>query len=163
MTQPDHPGAAESELEARTSQQDVVTGLMLALFAASLALCDLGGARFGHEQLLAANEKAQAYASFQAKGVKQSLAEGEADLLKGLLVAGTIDKAKVAAVSGYVQQLDEKAARYFEAFAGVSHQPARVKCAVLPWNTLHAALHGQQSASTEGENDPVPGSGLTER
>lgn len=109
MTHPDH---AESELEARRSHQDVVTGLMLALFAASLALCDLGGGRFGHEQILAANEKAQGYSSSQAKSVKQSLTEGEAGLLKGLLVAEAIAPAKVPAVSAYIQQLDKKAAQY---------------------------------------------------
>jgi len=29
------------------------------------------------------------------------------------------------------------------AFAGVSEFPARVKCASLPWHTLHAALEGE--------------------
>ncbi|HUI11131.1 MAG TPA: SUF system NifU family Fe-S cluster assembly protein [Bacteroidota bacterium] len=29
------------------------------------------------------------------------------------------------------------------AFAGVSEFPARVKCASLPWHTLHAALRGE--------------------
>lgn len=41
-------------------------------------------------------------------------------------------------------------------FAGVKDLPSRVKCAILPWHTLHAALHAEQSASTEGQNDPVP-------
>lgn len=44
-------------------------------------------------------------------------------------------------------------------FEGVKDLPSRVKCAVLPWHTLHAALHSQSSASTEGDEDPVPGSG----
>ena len=36
------------------------------------------------------------------------------------------------------------------AFAGVSEFPARVKCASLPWHTLHAVLEGnQQPISTE--------------
>ena len=36
------------------------------------------------------------------------------------------------------------------AFAGVSEFPARVKCASLPWHTLHAALEGEsQRISTE--------------
>jgi nitrogen fixation NifU-like protein len=36
------------------------------------------------------------------------------------------------------------------AFAGVSEFPARVKCASLPWHTLHAVLDGrQQPISTE--------------
>jgi nitrogen fixation NifU-like protein len=45
-------------------------------------------------------------------------------------------------------------------FAGVRDLPTRVKCAVLPWHTLTAALNAQAVASTEGEVDPVPGSGV---
>jgi nitrogen fixation NifU-like protein len=44
-------------------------------------------------------------------------------------------------------------------FAGVRELPTRVKCAILPWHTLHAALNSLAQASTEGEADPVPGSG----
>jgi nitrogen fixation NifU-like protein len=34
-------------------------------------------------------------------------------------------------------------------FAGVRDYPARVKCASLPWHTMHAALEGEQTATTE--------------
>ncbi len=34
-------------------------------------------------------------------------------------------------------------------FAGVLEFPARVKCASLSWHTLNAALHGDESVSTE--------------
>ncbi len=34
-------------------------------------------------------------------------------------------------------------------FAGVRDYPARVKCASLPWHTMHAALEGQETATTE--------------
>mgnify|MGYP002783774449 CR=1 FL=1 len=40
-------------------------------------------------------------------------------------------------------------------FAGVKDLPSRVKCAVLPWHTLHAALASQETASTEGDQDPL--------
>ncbi|MEB3285683.1 MAG: SUF system NifU family Fe-S cluster assembly protein [Candidatus Sericytochromatia bacterium] len=49
--------------------------------------------------------------------------------------------------------------RYLQAFSGIANLPARVKCAVLPWHTLQAALSGEASSSTEGSGDPVPGSG----
>ncbi len=36
------------------------------------------------------------------------------------------------------------------AFSGVSEFPVRVKCATLPWHTMHSALHGDDTAvSTE--------------
>jgi nitrogen fixation NifU-like protein len=34
-------------------------------------------------------------------------------------------------------------------FAGVREFPVRVKCATLPWHTLHAALNNEQITSTE--------------
>lgn len=34
-------------------------------------------------------------------------------------------------------------------FAGVRDYPARVKCASLSWHTMHAALRGEEMASTE--------------
>jgi nitrogen fixation NifU-like protein len=40
-------------------------------------------------------------------------------------------------------------------FAGVRDLPTRVKCAILPWHTLHAAFNSVVSASTESEDDPM--------
>ncbi|MCC2681151.1 MAG: system FeS assembly protein [Nitrosospira multiformis] len=40
-------------------------------------------------------------------------------------------------------------------FAGVRDLPTRVKCAILPWHTLHAALNSVGTTSTEAEDDPM--------
>jgi len=40
-------------------------------------------------------------------------------------------------------------------FAGVRDLPTRVKCAILPWHTLHAALHSEGSVTTEADADPM--------
>jgi len=40
-------------------------------------------------------------------------------------------------------------------FAGVCDLPTRVKCAILPWHTLHAAFNSTASTSTEAQNDPM--------
>lgn len=39
-------------------------------------------------------------------------------------------------------------------FSGIRDLPTRVKCAILPWHTLHAALHSLSNASTETD-DPA--------
>ncbi|MCC7079361.1 MAG: SUF system NifU family Fe-S cluster assembly protein [Burkholderiales bacterium] len=61
-------------------------------------------------------------------------------------------------------RLDPESAEHhlgrLKVFAGVRDLPTRVKCAILPWHTLHAALNAVAQASTEGEDDPVPGSGV---
>ncbi len=41
-------------------------------------------------------------------------------------------------------------------FAGVRDLPTRVKCAILPWHTLHAAFNSVASTSTEAQKDPMP-------
>jgi nitrogen fixation NifU-like protein len=40
-------------------------------------------------------------------------------------------------------------------FAGVRDLPTRVKCAILPWHTLHAALNSMPTISTEADDDPM--------
>ena len=45
-------------------------------------------------------------------------------------------------------------------FSGIRDLPIRVKCAILPWHTLQAALNSQTSATTEAQSvpqsDPAP-------
>ncbi len=40
-------------------------------------------------------------------------------------------------------------------FAGVRDLPTRVKCAILPWHTLHAAFNSVASTSTEAQEDAM--------
>ena len=40
-------------------------------------------------------------------------------------------------------------------FASVCDLPTRVKCAILPWHTLHAAFNSVASTSTEAEDDSM--------
>ena len=54
------------------------------------------------------------------------------------MIRGTLDPAK-----------DEHILGKLTLFQGVKDLPSRVKCAVLPWATLHSALKGEDVASTE--------------
>lgn len=47
------------------------------------------------------------------------------------------------------EEADENILGRLRVFAGVREFPARVKCASLSWHTLNAALHGDESVSTE--------------
>ena len=40
-------------------------------------------------------------------------------------------------------------------FKGIKDLPSRIKCAVLPWHTLHAAVNSIDHVSTEGSDDPL--------
>ena len=47
------------------------------------------------------------------------------------------------------EETDENQLGNLKIFAGVREFPVRVKCATLPWHTMHAALHNQDHVSTE--------------
>jgi nitrogen fixation NifU-like protein len=48
-----------------------------------------------------------------------------------------------------------KIGRLAAVFAGVCDLPTRVKCAILPWHTVHAAFNSVDSTSTEAGADPM--------
>jgi len=47
------------------------------------------------------------------------------------------------------EEMEENSLGNLKIFAGVREFPVRVKCATLPWHTLHAALNKQEQVSTE--------------
>ena len=51
-------------------------------------------------------------------------------------------------VTGESAGLSEAELGRLAAFSGVSEFPARVKCATLPWHTLHSALQSEQEVVT---------------
>jgi len=88
----------------------------------------------------------KASASMMTANVKGKRVEQAEELVREFreMATGRLD---VAAQTSHLGRL--------AVFAGVKDLPSRVKCAILPWHTLHAALCRQQSTSTEGEADPM--------
>jgi nitrogen fixation protein NifU and related proteins len=82
----------------------------------------------------------KASASMMTQAVK-GRTSGEAEELFGeftKMVRGELD-----------EESQENRLGRLKIFAGVRDFPARVKCASLSWHTLHAALHDDESVSTE--------------
>jgi len=52
-------------------------------------------------------------------------------------------------VTGELEEDVDNELGNLEIFSGVKEFPVRVKCATLPWHTLHAALNKQTVVSTE--------------
>jgi nitrogen fixation NifU-like protein len=89
--------------------------------------------------------------SFQGSGcaISKASASMMADELKGKTVAEArlfFSQYQDMVKTG---KMDEEAMGKLCAFAGVSHFPMRVKCAILPWHAMLAGLDEQPSASTE--------------
>jgi nitrogen fixation protein NifU and related proteins len=89
--------------------------------------------------------------SFQGSGccISKASASMMADELKGKTVAAARDFFSQYQNMVTTGKVDEEAIGKLCAFAGVSHFPMRVKCAILPWHAMLAGLNGQTSVSTD--------------
>ena len=82
----------------------------------------------------------KASASMMTQAVKGKSKDQAETLFKEFhsMVTGELDEEKEENILGNLK-----------IFAGVREFPVRVKCATLPWHTMHAALHKQDQTSTE--------------
>jgi hypothetical protein len=92
MQDEDAKQAALDEAEERKRKRyEIVFGLVVAVFAAVLGINELASGKYGDDELKLESEKSGAYLWYQSKGIKQSLAEGQRDLLKIVLgIAGSV-------------------------------------------------------------------------
>lgn len=98
--------------EEKNKRFEVWCGLALAVFAAVLAVTDLGAGKYGDDELIAHNEKNGAYLWYQSKGIKETLVEGQRDTLKALVQAGSIRPEQLAGIETVITSLDANATRY---------------------------------------------------
>jgi len=82
----------------------------------------------------------KASASMMTQAVKGKSKEQAETLFKQFhsMVTGELD-----------EENEENTLGNLRIFAGVREFPVRVKCATLPWHTMHAALNKQDQTSTE--------------
>jgi nitrogen fixation protein NifU and related proteins len=82
----------------------------------------------------------KASASMMTQAVKGKSKEEAETLFKEFhsMVTGELD-----------EEIEENSLGNLKIFAGVREFPVRVKCATLPWHTMHAAINKQEQISTE--------------
>jgi len=103
---------AELDEEERQKRFEKISGLTLAVFAAALAIADLGGGKYGDDEIIGTNEKASAYAWYQSKSLKQTVLEQQHSLLDTLLSAKAISAEATPGVQAQLAHLSEEIKRY---------------------------------------------------
>ncbi len=90
------------------------------------------------------------------KGSGCAISKASASMMTQFVKGKTRDEAETIfdefhrmVTGGLDIESDENHLGKLKIFAGVLEFPARVKCASLSWHTLHAALHGDESVTTE--------------
>lgn len=98
--------------EQNGNRFEIWCGLVIAIFAAVLAITDLGAGKYGDDELVAHNEKNGAYLWYQSKGIKETLVEGQRDTLQALVDAGSVRPEQVPAVRTMIRDLSGSVDRY---------------------------------------------------
>jgi len=98
--------------DAKSSHFETICGITLTVLAAILAITDLGAGRYGDDEIIAHNQKANAFEWYQAKGIKQSLVEGQRDMLKTLIDGGVVAADKQERMSSLLSSLNGEIDRY---------------------------------------------------
>ncbi|NBO37450.1 DUF4337 family protein [bacterium] len=91
---------------------EVYFGLALTIFAAILAINELGGSKFGDDEIQLGNEKTKSYMWYQSKSIKESLAKGQSELLDVLTQSGSISPDKAPAMVTLKEKIKADVARY---------------------------------------------------
>ncbi len=98
--------------DGKSSTFEMICGLTLAVLAAILAITDLGAGKYGADEIIAHNQKANAFDWYQAKGIKESLVEGQRDMLQLLIDAGVVVADNQERMSGLLASLNQEIDRY---------------------------------------------------
>lgn len=117
---------ADEAGERSAKRLEVLTGLTVAIFAAVLAVVDLGGGKYGDDEIIGNGQKASDYAWYQSKSIKQQIAEQQRDLLQALLDAGSIEpsgidpiKAQIDSAAKHIERYDREKKELLEGSAAV--------------------------------------------
>lgn len=91
---------------------ELLMGLLIAVFAAALAINDLGAGRYGDDEKMANDNHAQMYSWLQSKSIKQSLVKGQVELLNDMGQAEAINPAYKTVMKLHVDTMKQKVAKY---------------------------------------------------
>lgn len=98
--------------EKESNHFETMAGLVIAVFAAILALNGLGAGKFGDDEQNAIIEKSNQFSWYQSKSIKQALAENQAKTLEAYRLAGLVPADKDAAIVDLIGELKKKSSRY---------------------------------------------------
>ncbi|TAN51499.1 MAG: DUF4337 family protein [Methylococcaceae bacterium] len=102
----------EPEVIRDTSRLELVIGLIIAIFAAVLAINDLGAGRYGDDEKIAHNKHTEMYNWYQSKSIKQALFKGQIELLQALSRAEALQPQYKSAVDNNIEVLQKKIDKY---------------------------------------------------
>lgn len=95
-----------------TKKFEIISAVSIAIFAAILGITDLAAGKYGDDEILGSHSKANIYSWYQSKSVKQSLVEGQKELIQTLITSGAVESSHIPLLKKQIEQWDQDMDRY---------------------------------------------------
>jgi hypothetical protein len=91
---------------------EIRCGIVIAIFAAVMAVSDMFAGKYGDDEIKFINEKSNSYMWFQAKSIRSTVTEGQRDLINAMLNDKAENDPKVHGLREHTDKLTKKIAKY---------------------------------------------------
>lgn len=91
---------------------EILSAVSIAIFAAILGITDLAAGKYGDDEILGSHAKSNIYSWYQSKSVKQSLVEGQKELIQTLMTSGGVRSSHVPLLKKQIEQWEQEMDRY---------------------------------------------------
>lgn len=98
--------------EHAESNFEIKCGIVIAIFAAIMALSDMFAGKYGEDEIKFINEKSSSYMWYQAKSIRETVIEGQRDLINTLVEGKAISNDSVAKLQVHTDRLTKKIEKY---------------------------------------------------
>lgn len=87
-------------------------GVLIAVFAAVMAVSDMFAGKYGEDEIKYINEKSASYMWYQAKSIRETAIEGQRDLINTMLESRDTKDPSVIKLKEHTDKLSKKIERY---------------------------------------------------
>lgn len=91
---------------------EIKCGIVIAVFAAVMALSDMFAGKYGEDEIKFINEKSSSYMWYQAKSIRETVIEGQRDLINTLVQGKAVSESSKDLLNQHTEKLTKKIDRY---------------------------------------------------
>ncbi|MDF4222014.1 DUF4337 domain-containing protein [Maribacter sp. M208] len=100
------------EVSVASERAEAIGGVLIALFAALMAISQMVNGELEEEMMIAHNNVVSYSSWYQSKSIKESLKESELDYLKALIESGIVTDDKIEAIELKMAEVEKKITKY---------------------------------------------------
>lgn len=100
------------EVSVASERAEAVGGVLIAFFAALMAICQMINGELEEEMMIAHNKVVNYSSWYQSKSIKESLKESELDYLQALLETGIVHDEKIGSIKEKIENVKAQINKY---------------------------------------------------